>query len=80
MAALHFLSLLPKVPHLNAPPSAHAAEGGGLDVPVFDGIGEQADARVRVLLHAARHGAEVVDAHAADFVAVEINHLNRRNN
>jgi len=70
--------LLPEVSELDASPTGHAAEGGRLDVPVLHGVGEQADASVQVLLPTGRDGAEVVDSHAADFVAVEINHLNRQ--
>lgn len=73
--ARRFLSLLPEVSELNAPPSGHAAKGGRLDVPVFHRIGEQTDACVQVLLPTGRDGTEVVDSHAADFVAMEINHL-----
>lgn len=75
----HFLSLfLPEVPQLDAPPSGHTAEGARLDVPVFDGVGKQADSCVEVLLVTGPDGAEIVDSHTADFVAMEENHLNRQ--
>lgn len=71
-----FRFLLPsEVSQLNTPPSAHTAKGGRLDVPVFNRIGKQTDACVQVLLSAGCDGAEVVDSHTGDFVAMEVNHL-----
>lgn len=72
------LLLLPEVAQLDGPPAAHAAEGGGLDVPGFHRVGEEADGRVRVLLLAQGFGTEVVEAHVFDFIAVKINHLCRQ--
>lgn len=74
----HSLLLLSEVSELNTPSSAHAAKGGWLDVPVFNRVGKQTDACIQVLLDTGPAGTEVVDSHAADFVAMEENHLNRR--
>lgn len=70
--------LLPEVSKLNAPPSGDTAKGGWLDIPVFNRVGKQTDACVQVLLHTGWIGTEVVDPHAADFVAMKENHLNRQ--
>jgi len=75
----HLLYLfLSEVAKLDAPLASHTAEGGRLYVPVFNGVGEQTDARVQVLLHTGHNGTEVVDSHIADFVAVKENHLCRQ--
>lgn len=75
----HFYSLLlSEVSKLNAPPSSHTAEGGRLDVPVFNRVGKQTDACIQVLLDAGPDGTEVIDSHTVDFVAMEENHLNRQ--
>ena len=74
-----FHSLLPsEVSQHDAPPSGHTAEGGRLDVPVFNRIGKQTDAWVQVLLGTVCDGTEVVDTNTADFVGMEVNHLNRQ--
>lgn len=75
LATHRLLALLSEVSELNASPSAHTAKGGRLDVPVFNRIGKQTDACVQVLLVTGPGGTEVVDSHAADFVAMEVNHL-----
>lgn len=66
---LHSL-LLSEVSELNAPPSGDTAKGERLDIPVFNRVGEQTDACVQVLLDTGCDGTEVVDSHAADFVAM----------
>lgn len=73
-----WLCLLPEVSELNAPPSRHAAEGRRLDVPVFHRVGKQTDACVQVLLGTGLGGAEVIDSHAADFVDMEVYHLEKQ--
>lgn len=74
---LHSL-LLSEVSKLNAPPSGDAAKGGRVDIPVFNRVGKQTDARVQVLLDTGCDGTEIVDSHAADFVTMKENHLNRQ--
>lgn len=77
MPRFHSL-LLSEVSELNTPPSGHTAEGGWLDVPVFNRVGKQTDACVQVLLDTGSDGTEVVDSHTADFVGMEEDHLNRQ--
>lgn len=69
------LSLLFVVAKLNGQPVANAAERRRLHLPVVDGVREQTDAVIERPLHPKPLRAEVIDAHLADVVGVEVDHL-----
>lgn len=56
----------------------HAAEGGGLHLPVADGVVEQTDAVVEGLLHPEACGAKVVDANLTDVVGMKVDNLTEK--
>lgn len=73
-----YISLfLSKIAQMYSPPSSHTAKDSWLYVPVFNRVGKQADACVRVLLPTCRAGTEVVHSHIADFVIMKKDHLKR---
>lgn len=69
--------LLPVVSQLDSGAVEDAAEGDRLNLPVRDGVAEQADAGVHGLLGVEARRAEVLRPHSGDFVGVEVDHLER---
>ena len=67
--------LLPVVSELDGGAVEDAAEGDGLDLPVGDGVAEQADAGVHGLLVVEGGWTEVFRADGGDLVGMEIHHL-----
>lgn len=63
------------IPKLDGEPVADTAEGGGLHLPVVDGVAIQADAVVERPLHPKATRAEVIHGHMVDVVGMEIDHL-----
>lgn len=66
------------IPKLDGEPVADTAEGGGLHLPVVDGVAIQADAVVERPLHPKATRAEVIHGHMVDVVGMEIDHLQGR--
>ena len=65
----------PEVAQLHYSAAADTTEGCWLHIPVLEGVSEQTDARVLLLLTTQADRAEVIDAHTADFVGMEVDHL-----
>lgn len=66
---------LPVVAQLDGGAIEDAAEGDWLDLPVRNGVAEQADAGIHGLLHVEVRGAEILCSDSVDLVVVEIDHL-----
>lgn len=73
------LSLLFVVAKLNGQPVTDTAERGRLHLPVVDRVRKQADAVIECPLHTKSTRAEVIHAHLADMVGMEVHHLESRN-